>query len=119
MGSWASASIGYVTGNNDYFHLSKQQVDELGVDSEFVLPALRRADELKGLVYSEHDWSAAAEAGGKSYVLSASSAEEDLPGGVRSYLVDGRARAASTSPTSAASASPGMRCRACSRPMAS
>jgi len=89
LGDWATVGIGYVTGNNGYFHLSRQQIADHHLGADFVIPALRRADELKGLIYSEADWSTAAAAGSETYVVHLPSDPEDLSESAQAYIALG------------------------------
>lgn len=70
LGSLADVGIGYVTGANDYFHLTKGEVAYLGIRPEDLVPAVRRGRDLSGsgLGFSRETWRGLLEAGGK-YLL--------------------------------------------------
>ncbi|HKI59155.1 MAG TPA: N-6 DNA methylase [Trueperaceae bacterium] len=69
LGAWASVSIGYVTGANDFFHLSPDQARTLGIDARHLRPALFRARALRGLAVTADDWLHGAEHGHSGYLL--------------------------------------------------
>ncbi|WP_337868675.1 N-6 DNA methylase [Meiothermus sp.] len=91
LGALADVGIGYVTGNNLFFHLSPGQVAEWGIPPQYLKPAVRRARGLKGLRFSERDWQEALSTGEAGYLLHISS-HEDLPDGLRRYLAHGESR---------------------------
>lgn len=92
LGEWATVSIGYVTGNNEFFHLSKAEAAAMGLDSRYLRPAVRRSDELKGLTYTKADWLDTAASGAKCTVLDLPATSEALPEAVGCYLAEGRGR---------------------------
>lgn len=91
LGALADVGIGYVTGNNRFFHLSPGQVAEWGIPPQYLKPAVRRARGLKGLRFSERDWQEALSTGEAGYLLHISS-NEDLPDGLRRYLAHGKSQ---------------------------
>lgn len=91
LGALADVGIGYVTGNNLFFHLSPGQVAEWGIPPQYLKPAVRRARGLKGLRFSERDWQEALSTGEAGYLLHISS-NEDLPDGLRRYLAHGQSQ---------------------------
>ena len=56
FGSVARIGIGYVTGNNDFFHLSQAEIDTFNIPMRYCTPCFRRSNNLKGLLVSEGDW---------------------------------------------------------------
>jgi len=70
MADWGETYLGAVTGNNDYFTLSKQQAVALGLRShelERISPPGSR--HLQGLQFTEHSWEKLADAGTKCYLF--------------------------------------------------
>jgi adenine-specific DNA-methyltransferase len=90
LGELAKIGIGYVTGSNDFFHLSKDQVREYGIPKPFLKRSLLRSGIAKGLRVSEADWRELRDRGEKVYLLSIPRIEEErLPEGVIEYLKKG------------------------------
>lgn len=56
LGEVADVGIGYVTGANDFFHLTRTRADELGINEDFLLPAVRKTKALRGLRFTSEDW---------------------------------------------------------------
>jgi len=79
----ASVSIGYVTGDNRFFHLSPERASELGIPARHLRPALFRGRALLGLAVTEEDWLAAAAAGHSGYLLAPEDAADPA---VAAYL---------------------------------
>lgn len=48
FGDVASASIGYVTGDNDFFHLRPTQAKRIGVPPRLLRPSVRKSEQLGG-----------------------------------------------------------------------
>lgn len=89
LGELGSVGIGYVTGDNDFFHLSLAVARERGIPSRFLSRAVRRSNELVGLRFMSRDWWTAARRGEKNLLLLLSGAEARLPKAVLEYLTDG------------------------------
>ena len=95
LSSLASVGIGYVTGCNDFFHLSQAEISELDIPIGFLRPSLVTPKALSGLMFTRADWSRLRESGAKSSLLDltgASRHQSDLPASVRSYIEAGRRR---------------------------
>jgi adenine-specific DNA methylase len=92
LGDWTSVGIGYVTGNNDYFHLPARDVALLGIPRRYLRRAVRRADDLRGAAYTADDWLAAEHSGARCYVLSLPADGKRLPEPLQSYIAAGEAR---------------------------
>ena len=56
LGTVADVGIGYVTGNNSYFHLSGARARELGIGRPYLAKAVRNARMVPGLRFSADDW---------------------------------------------------------------
>jgi len=90
LGELADVGIGYVTGANDFFHLSPNVVDAWEIPRRFLKPAVRRGRALTGLRFTRADWRNRVRTGDASYLLSIPG-EQDLPRGVQRYLAQGKA----------------------------
>lgn len=91
LGAIASIGIGYVTGCNDFFHLSQPEISELRIPSRYLRPSLVTPKALRGLRFTHADWNQLQESGGKAFLLDlARIAENGLPASVCSYLEAGR-----------------------------
>jgi len=92
LGAIASSGIGYVTGKNDFFHLSATEAAQHRIPSEFLIPAIRRSAWLTGLSFTERDWRVFAKAGQKCRLLTLTGPRRDLPAAVKAYLETGQAQ---------------------------
>jgi len=86
----ADVGIGYVTGANEYFHLSPEEAKQHSIPSRFLKPCLRRGRALIGLRFLETDWEEATRTGNGGYLLHVPG-DRQLPEAVRSYLRKGEA----------------------------
>ena len=89
LGQLADVGIGYVTGGNDYFHLSPETAREWNIPSEFLRPTIRRGRALKGLRFTQQDWKAALGSGEVGYLLYIPPSAE-LPQAVQRYIQHGQ-----------------------------
>ncbi len=95
LGSLARAGIGYVSGNNGFFHLSHAEAEERGLPPSCLLPAVLKGRAFRGLRLTAADL-ADAEARGDAGLLFhtpgglAGAAHADHPA-VRAYLAEGEA----------------------------
>jgi len=70
MADWGSTYLGAVTGNNNYFTLTKGEVAHLGLHaSEVVRISPPGSRHLRGLSFSEHAWTALADEGARCYLF--------------------------------------------------
>lgn len=68
MQTHASVDVGVVTGKNEFFVLSADQVEELGLDG-YTTPLVSRSVQLKGTRLGKADWNALAAAGDRVHLL--------------------------------------------------
>ncbi len=54
--SLARVGIGYVSGDNAFFHLDAKTIDGYGIPAQYLLPVACRSSELQGLRFTLHDW---------------------------------------------------------------
>ncbi|RMH57500.1 MAG: SAM-dependent DNA methyltransferase [Deinococcus-Thermus bacterium] len=90
LGEVAEVGIGYVTGNNGFFHLSPEGAGAWGIPPQFLKPSVWRARALKGLRFTQTDWAQATSRGQAGFLLHLPP-EAPLPPGVRAYLAKGQA----------------------------
>lgn len=91
LGQIADVGIGYVTGANDFFHLSPEDAKLWDIPPAFLRPAVRRGRALRGLRFTRADWRHALQTGDAGYLLCVAT-EAGLPEGVRRYIRNGEAR---------------------------
>ncbi len=85
FGEFAKIGIGYVSGANDFFHLSPSQAAEYRIPPEYLVPTVRRGKSLSGNVIS-HDTLAEWRSSDESYLLLHIPLNADLPLEVVKYL---------------------------------
>ncbi len=91
LGELAQVGIGYVTGNNQFFHLSKNEARQLEIPSLYLKRSLLRSGMIKGIRFTSSDWVELRDDGEKVYLLALPKvAERALPGQVMEYLAKGK-----------------------------
>jgi adenine-specific DNA methylase len=88
LGELADVGIGYVTGANEFFHLSYDDAKRWKIPESYLRPAVRRGRALAGLRFCERDWKNASELGEAGFLLLIES-QNDLPEGVLKYVKRG------------------------------
>ena len=68
LSSHASVDVGVVTGKNEFFVLTSEQVASLGLESH-TAPLISRSAHLKGALVGKADWKAMAAAGDRVHLL--------------------------------------------------
>jgi len=87
LGQVADIGIGYVTGANDFFHLSDEERRQWKIGERFLRPAVLNLRDLEGTAFRREEWAARCEAGEKVHLLALPAVlKESLPGPVRRYL---------------------------------
>lgn len=87
LGEVADVGIGYVTGCNDYFHVSVSEVKSWRLPSNMLRPAILSLDESFGAMLRRVDWARLRDLERKAYLLAIPPLSEDkLPPAVRKYL---------------------------------
>lgn len=82
----ASVDVGVVTGKNEFFVLSTNQVDNLGIE-KYTIPLVSRSIQLKGARINKSDWQALADAGDRVHLLDlASHTNGRLPAALTHYI---------------------------------
>lgn len=91
LGELAQVGIGYVTGNNQFFHLSRNEARQLEIPPLYLKRSLLRSGIIKGLRFTSSDWVELRDEGEKVYLLALPKvAERDLPDPVLEYLATGK-----------------------------
>lgn len=89
LGTVADIGIGYVTGANDFFHLTPEEANEFKIPRAYLRKAVRRGRALSGLSFTDADWERATADGDGGYLLYVNGQGQVLPSGVNSYLQAG------------------------------
>ena len=89
MKQFADVGIGYVSGHNEFFHLSSEAVRQWRIPDCYLLRAVRRGRSLGGSLFTSSDWELGLDTGETSYLLSIGSSE-GLPVSVRDYIEHGK-----------------------------
>ncbi len=92
LGDLGSVGIGYVTGSNDFFHLSRSEVRFYGIPESLLRPAVRSGRHLRGLRFTTADWKSLEAAGNKVWLLFIPPDHRELPPQVKEYLEEGKRR---------------------------
>jgi len=90
LGSVAKVGIGYVTGDNKFFHPSAETIKEFGLSKKYLEPCIRRSNNLRGLFVTKNDWAHDDEPKKWLLKLPAKRSFTDLPKNVQSYLEHGK-----------------------------
>ncbi len=87
LGKIANVGIGYVTGHNDFFHLSEHEKKHYAITNKYLRPAILAMSGFSGLEFQKTDWLRRRTAGEKSYLLAIPPiAESALPDSLQRYL---------------------------------
>ena len=88
-GKVIGVDVGIVTGQNQFFVLSDQQIKEHRL-KDYTLPIVGRSGHLKGAIFSEADWRANAEMNLPAFLLNLPNvAFDELPKAAREYVASG------------------------------
>lgn len=88
VGEWVEARIGVVTGNNQFFILSRQEQRDANIGDHFLAPIVRRALHLKGLCVRDEDLRGLDE-NGEGFLLlrlTEKQVQAGVPSAVREYI---------------------------------
>jgi adenine-specific DNA methylase len=87
LGDFGRVDIGVVTGANDFFIVSKQDIAKHRLPFSILLPAVSKAIHIQGSRFTINDWSSIAESGADSYLLVID--EASAVGPVLRYIQEG------------------------------
>ena len=86
LSTHVSIDVGVVTGKNEFFVLSSDQVDELGLEG-YTTPLVSRSAQLKGSQLDKSDWRSLAAGGDRVHLLNITKAQaSQLSASVRHYI---------------------------------
>lgn len=89
MSTHASIDVGVVTGKNEFFVLSTDQVKVFGLEG-YTTPLVSRSVQLKGSQLGKADWRSLAADGNRVHLLNISAAQaSELSAKLRQYIEDG------------------------------
>lgn len=89
MSTHASIDVGVVTGKNEFFVLSTNQIEDLGLKG-YTTPLVSRSVQLKGSQLGKADWSSLAADGNRVHLLNISKEQASkLSAKLRQYIEDG------------------------------
>lgn len=91
LGDAADIGIGYVTGANDYFHLTATDAARWRIPSAYLRPAVLSLGDFHGTVFRKSDWEQRLQTGEKAYLLRIEQpTEKALRNGLSAYLAYGK-----------------------------
>lgn len=85
LGELADVGIGYVTGANEFFHLTPDTAAKWQIPEEFLKPAVRRGRSINGVRFTLDDWQQGLAKEDTSYLLHISP-NADVSDGLKAYL---------------------------------
>jgi adenine-specific DNA-methyltransferase len=89
MAKHASIDVGIVTGKNEFFVLSEEQVAALGLEG-YTIPLVSRSVQLKGSRLGKSDWKTLSAAGDRVHLLNITTKQAgQLNAALRRYISDG------------------------------
>jgi adenine-specific DNA methylase len=89
LSTHASVDVGVVTGKNEFFVLTSEQVDELGL-AGYTAPLVSRSMHLKGACVAKDDWQAMSASGDRVHLLHLKPARgTELPSALMRYIRHG------------------------------
>ena len=92
MSAHASIDVGVVTGKNEFFVLSGDQVADLGIEG-YTTPLVSRSVQLKGTRLGKGDWRSLAAAGDRVHLLNISPAQlQKLSPKLKRYIEEGESK---------------------------
>jgi len=89
LGSVADVGIGYVTGDNEFFHLTREIAEAFAVPPEFLRPAVRSGSDFAGLRFTSSDWCSLHRAGSANLLLQVTDCNRANSKSLSSYLEQG------------------------------
>lgn len=87
--NFAKVGSGYVTGANQFFHLSEQKKQAFNIDSYWLSKSVYRSNSLTGLGFTEQDWHEAEKQNKAGYLLNTGN-RTNLSKSVEDYLESGK-----------------------------
>ncbi len=92
LGEIADVGIGYVTGANDFFHLSTEECQLWEIPKRFLRPCVLNLRGFEGIEYDQQQWKERRARGEKAYLLALPAVPDNgLPASLQRYLRHGEA----------------------------
>lgn len=92
MGEFLEVDVGIVTGQNDFFIVNRQEVNELGL-GKYVTPMLTRTFQTKGAKFSKEEWKKNVNSNSPTYLLDLRKYQaKPLPSELAHYIKSGEDR---------------------------
>lgn len=91
LSTHGSIDVGVVTGKNEFFVVTAEQVEAWDL-KDYVIPLISRAAQLKGATIDEAEWEALSQAGHRVHLISMAHKKGSLPERVRRYIAAGEAQ---------------------------
>lgn len=89
LGKFADIGIGYVTGNNDFFHLTKDQATALNIPNQYLSKVVRSSRDFSGLFFTQDDHQELLDQGKANLLLNLANLERPIPASISDYLERG------------------------------
>ena len=89
LGKWVDTRIGIVTGNNDFFILSREELRETGIPEKYFIPVLRRPAYVSGLVATDRSLKILSREGKPYLLLNPPDNLSRAPKSLRKYIEQG------------------------------
>lgn len=89
LGQVAEVGIGYVTGNNDFFHLSAEDVERWQIPTAYLRKSVRNARDVEGRLFTNRDWKALHARGDRNLLLHIEATDTALDENVAAYVRTG------------------------------
>jgi adenine-specific DNA methylase len=86
-----SIDVGVVTGKNEFFVVTSDQVEAWGL-GDYVIPLVSRAAQLRGATIDRAEWDALSKAGDRVHLIDMARAKGTIPEKVRRYIAAGEAK---------------------------
>ncbi len=90
LGSFATVGIGYVTGNNEFFHLTRSMAEHWNIPPDALTPCVRSGSQMQGLIFTHDDLEALLDADAPNLLLDLARFGEPLPDSIMQYLEHGK-----------------------------
>jgi adenine-specific DNA-methyltransferase len=89
-GDLYSVDIGVVTGKNKFFILSKNTLNNIGIDEKYTIKIFGRSSDIEGIIFSEDDWQKIRQKDNPCYLFAPSQTQyADLPDAIKNYIEKG------------------------------
>jgi adenine-specific DNA-methyltransferase len=92
LGDWAKIEIGTVTGANDFFLISRDAKEKLGITDRWLKPVVCRSSFFRGLIFKDEDWREVCRRKDAGAFILDTNSYRAIPIGVQRYLDEGISR---------------------------